>query len=141
MSDLAKGLIFAGLLIAALGIVLLVVEKIPGLGRLPGDILIKKENVTFYPPTQKTLTIQLVNECVGRSSPKPNRRRRVKMLRRISIENIIKPPTLIYGSQFSGCDLSFGEFGVDASFFNFKTSIRSELILFQSFSKDRVQKP
>ncbi|HCW93328.1 MAG TPA: DUF2905 domain-containing protein, partial [Flexistipes sinusarabici] len=47
--DFAKLLIIIGLVIAGVGIVLLFGGKF-GLGKLPGDILIKKDNFTFYFP-------------------------------------------------------------------------------------------
>jgi len=47
---LGKYLIFAGLVLVVLGGVLLLAGKLPWLGRLPGDILIKKENFTLYFP-------------------------------------------------------------------------------------------
>ncbi|MFH1305978.1 MAG: DUF2905 domain-containing protein [Candidatus Omnitrophota bacterium] len=43
-------LIIFGLVLTALGGVFLLAEKIPWLGRLPGDILIKRGNFTFYFP-------------------------------------------------------------------------------------------
>ena len=36
--------------LAGLGLLFVLIGKIPGLGRLPGDILIKRENVTIYIP-------------------------------------------------------------------------------------------
>ncbi|MEE8325669.1 MAG: DUF2905 family protein [candidate division NC10 bacterium] len=45
---LAKLLIIFGVVLALLGGLLLVVGKIPFIGRLPGDIYIQRENFTFY---------------------------------------------------------------------------------------------
>ncbi len=50
MSDIAKLTIAAGLVLVAVGLLLAVMGKIPGLGKLPGDILIKKGDFTFYFP-------------------------------------------------------------------------------------------
>ena len=49
-SDLGKVLIVLGAFIAGIGVLLLMGDKIPWIGRLPGDILVKKERFTFYFP-------------------------------------------------------------------------------------------
>ncbi|TAK09080.1 MAG: DUF2905 domain-containing protein [Candidatus Manganitrophaceae bacterium] len=60
MADLGRLLIFLGLLLALIGGVMLFAGKIPGLGRLPGDILIQRRNVTFYFPIATSLLISIV---------------------------------------------------------------------------------
>lgn len=60
MNDLAKMLIIAGAGIILLGVILYALGKIPGMGRLPGDIMIKKENFTFYFPLATCLILSLV---------------------------------------------------------------------------------
>ena len=50
MSEMGKLLIFLGAGLILLGIFLSLAGKVPGLGKLPGDIFIKKENFTFYFP-------------------------------------------------------------------------------------------
>lgn len=57
MGDLARILILVGLLLIVLGGFLALFGKIPGFGKLPGDILIKKENFTFYFPLATSLLI------------------------------------------------------------------------------------
>ena len=52
-------LLFAGVL-AACGLVLLLAPKVPWIGRLPGDILIKREQVTFYFPLASCLLASVV---------------------------------------------------------------------------------
>jgi len=47
---LGKFLVIIGLVIAAIGVLLLLSPKIPWLGRLPGDIIIVKERFSFYFP-------------------------------------------------------------------------------------------
>lgn len=47
---LPKTLIILGILLIAIGGIAHVAGKIPWLGRLPGDIVIKKENFSFYFP-------------------------------------------------------------------------------------------
>jgi hypothetical protein len=63
MSDLGglgKGLIIAGAVLVGLGVLLLLAGKIPWLGRLPGDILIKNEKFTFYFPLATSILISLI---------------------------------------------------------------------------------
>jgi hypothetical protein len=60
MPGLDKALIIAGLIIAAIGVILTLAGKIPWLGRLPGDIYIKRENFTFYFPLATSILISLV---------------------------------------------------------------------------------
>lgn len=60
MSDLARGLIFMGLILVAIGLVILLAPKIPWLGRLPGDIMIKRERFTFYFPLSTCLLISIL---------------------------------------------------------------------------------
>jgi ABC-type dipeptide/oligopeptide/nickel transport system permease component len=64
MVGMGKILIFLGLLLVGAGIVLVVFEKIPGFGRLPGDILIKRENFMFYFPLMTCLVISFVISIV-----------------------------------------------------------------------------
>jgi hypothetical protein len=45
---------------AALGVVLVFSDKIPWLGRLPGDISIKRENFSFYFPLTTCILISLL---------------------------------------------------------------------------------
>jgi hypothetical protein len=55
-----KVLIIAGLALLVLGILLLIGPKIPYIGRLPGDILIQRENVTVYFPIVTALLLSIV---------------------------------------------------------------------------------
>lgn len=45
---------------AALGVFLVFSDKIPWLGRLPGDIFIKRENFSFYFPLATCILISLL---------------------------------------------------------------------------------
>jgi uncharacterized membrane protein len=60
LSFFGKILIFVGFLLIFLGLIFSFAEKIPYLGRLPGDILIKKENFTFYFPLGTSILISVV---------------------------------------------------------------------------------
>ena len=62
--DLARALIFLGLLVAGVGLVLLLAPKLPWLGRLPGDLLIQRERFTLYAPLATSLLISLVVSLV-----------------------------------------------------------------------------
>ncbi len=57
---LSKLLIIFGVVLALLGGLLLVVGKIPFIGRLPGDIYIQRENFTFYFPLATSLLISIL---------------------------------------------------------------------------------
>ena len=60
MGPLGKMLILLGVFIILIGVLLLVGEKIPWIGRLPGDILIKKEKFTFYFPITTSILISII---------------------------------------------------------------------------------
>jgi len=60
MSGIGKLLIVSGCLMAVLGVVLVFSDKIPWLGRLPGDISLKRENFSFYFPLTTCILISLL---------------------------------------------------------------------------------
>ena len=64
MNDLAKGLILLGAVLIVVGLVLLFFQKVPFLGKLPGDILIKRENFTFYFPLATSIIVSLLISLV-----------------------------------------------------------------------------
>jgi hypothetical protein len=64
---IGKLLIAIGSGIVVLGLVLLAVDRIPGLGsalswfgKLPGDLSFKRENVTFYFPLATSILISIL---------------------------------------------------------------------------------
>jgi len=57
---LGKMLVLLGVLIIVIGLLLLLGEKIPWVGRLPGDIIIRKKNFTFYFPLATSILISIV---------------------------------------------------------------------------------
>ena len=59
-SNLGKILIYIGIGIAILGGLLLLFSKVPFIGKLPGDIIIKKENFSFYFPIASGIIISIV---------------------------------------------------------------------------------
>ncbi len=60
MPALGRSLIVLGLVIAGVGVVLLLADKIPWLGRLPGDIVVKRDNWSFYFPLTTSIVISVV---------------------------------------------------------------------------------
>jgi hypothetical protein len=56
---LGKWLVGVGFLIVLAGVALQFLPRIPYLGRLPGDILIKRDNFTFYFPLATCLVISV----------------------------------------------------------------------------------
>lgn len=60
MEQIGRFLILTGLIIAAVGGLLLLSGKLAWLGRLPGDIIIEKKNFTFYFPLATSVVISVV---------------------------------------------------------------------------------
>ena len=60
MPSLGKSLIVIGLVIALIGVIFSLAGRIPWLGRLPGDIYVKRENFTFYFPLATSIIISLI---------------------------------------------------------------------------------
>ena len=60
VGDVGKLLIVFGLLIAAVGVVLVLVGRLPWLGRLPGDLYIQRGPWTFYFPLATSIVVSLV---------------------------------------------------------------------------------
>jgi len=60
MGDMAKMIIFIGAALIVIGVLMLLLGKIPGMGKLPGDIVIKKENFSFYFPITTCIVISII---------------------------------------------------------------------------------
>ncbi len=61
MSEVGKVLMLMGVVLVVLGFLLTFFEKLPlGLGRLPGDIVIKRDNFTFYFPLGTSIILSVV---------------------------------------------------------------------------------
>ncbi|UCD86292.1 MAG: DUF2905 domain-containing protein [Desulfobacterales bacterium] len=58
--SLGKVLIIIGLVIAAMGVLMVITPRVPWLGKLPGDIIIKKENFQFYFPITTCIIISII---------------------------------------------------------------------------------
>ena len=61
---LAKTFIMLGIAFILIGGMLSFAGRIPWLGRLPGDIVIKKENLSFYFPLTTCLLLSALLSCV-----------------------------------------------------------------------------
>jgi uncharacterized membrane protein len=61
MESVGKLLIFLGFVLVLIGVFFLFFEKLPlNIGKLPGDIYIKKDNFVFYFPLTTSILISLV---------------------------------------------------------------------------------
>ena len=60
MNPIAKLLIVAGLILIAAGLFFLLSDKLPWIGKLPGDITIKRGNFTFYFPLATCILISAI---------------------------------------------------------------------------------
>ena len=60
MPALGKMLVVVGIIFIVMGIAFLFADKIPFLGRLPGDISIQKERFSFYFPITTYIIISIV---------------------------------------------------------------------------------
>jgi len=53
-------MIFLGIFLIVIGLMLLGYEKLPFFGKLPGDILIKRENFTVYVPLATSIILSIL---------------------------------------------------------------------------------
>ena len=60
MQEIGKTLFFFGIILIAVGILLTFMNKIPFLGKLPGDIYIQKKNFTFYFPLATSILVSVI---------------------------------------------------------------------------------
>lgn len=60
MAPFGKILVVLGFIIVGVGILFMYSDKIPFVGRLPGDISIKKENFQVYVPITTSIIISIV---------------------------------------------------------------------------------
>lgn len=50
MNEIGRLLLVLGIILVVVGVIFMFADKIPLIGRLPGDILIKRKNFSFYFP-------------------------------------------------------------------------------------------
>lgn len=64
MQPYGKFLVLLGLAIAGLGVILTVFENIPIIGKLPGDVRIRKENFEIFIPLTSSILISIIISVV-----------------------------------------------------------------------------
>ena len=60
MADIGRALLVLGAVLLVVGLLLTLGSRIPGVGRLPGDIVYRKGNFTFYFPLVTSVLLSLV---------------------------------------------------------------------------------
>lgn len=60
MGEMAKVMILIGAVLLVVGLVILVFPRLPFLGKLPGNILVKKDNFSFYFPLATSIVISII---------------------------------------------------------------------------------
>jgi len=60
ISEFGKILILIGVVLILAGMLFSFVDRIPHIGRLPGDIYIQKKNFTFYFPITTSILISII---------------------------------------------------------------------------------
>ncbi len=65
MGGLGKTLILLGVGLVIAGVLLSLAEKLPWLGRLPGDIHIQRDGLNFYFPLTSCIVVSIVISLVA----------------------------------------------------------------------------
>ncbi len=60
MEMLGRGLVIAGIVIVGLGLVLMFGDRVPLIGRLPGDVTISGDRWTVYAPIATSIVVSVV---------------------------------------------------------------------------------
>ena len=60
MAEVGRALVVLGAVIVVIGLVLVLFDRVPWIGRLPGDILVRRGNWTFYVPLGTSVLLSLV---------------------------------------------------------------------------------
>jgi hypothetical protein len=60
MTPIGKMFVMLGGIIVAVGVLLMFFDKIPYIGKLPGDISIKKGNFQFYFPITTSILLSII---------------------------------------------------------------------------------
>lgn len=58
--EFGRALVIFGLIVVAIGGLVLLAGKVPFLGKLPGDIVVRKGNFTLYAPLMTGIILSLV---------------------------------------------------------------------------------
>ncbi len=60
MEDIGRLLILFGILVAIIGVAIVLIGKVPGLGRLPGDIVIQQGNFSCFFPIVTSIILSIL---------------------------------------------------------------------------------
>lgn len=61
MEQMGKFIVLTGVVLVVVGLLMMLAQKLPlGLGRLPGDIVIKRDNFTFYFPLATSILLSII---------------------------------------------------------------------------------
>lgn len=60
MAEMGRFVIIAGVVLIVLGVLISLAGKIPFIGRLPGDIYIRREGFTFYFPLATSILLSVI---------------------------------------------------------------------------------
>ena len=60
IQDFGKLIIIFGVIFVVVGLLLLVFGKMPFIGKLPGDILVRRENFVFYVPITSSIIVSII---------------------------------------------------------------------------------
>ncbi|NLJ68290.1 MAG: DUF2905 domain-containing protein [Firmicutes bacterium] len=66
MPAAGRALVILGIFLILIGIGLSIAPRLPWLGRLPGDIVIKREGFTFYFPLATCILVSLLLSLLAR---------------------------------------------------------------------------
>jgi hypothetical protein len=64
MAPIGKTLVFAGIAIVVVGLVLWGFSSVPYVGKLPGDLYVRRGNFTFYFPIATSILISIIATIV-----------------------------------------------------------------------------
>ena len=64
MQEMGKVLVVFGIALVGIGLFLVFFQKIPLLGRLPGDILVQRKNFTLYFPLATSIIASIILSLV-----------------------------------------------------------------------------
>ena len=59
MDSIGRALVFVGIAVAVLGLAFILAPKIPLLGRLPGDIVLRRGDTTFMFPIATSILVSI----------------------------------------------------------------------------------
>jgi hypothetical protein len=60
MAELGRALIVLGVVVAVVGVALVFFDRVPWIGRLPGDIHVQRGNWSFYFPLGTSVLLSVV---------------------------------------------------------------------------------